>query len=70
MTVFAVFSLWCGLVYLLIQRSQPLQPDKLEDDLGEDLDMAARAYRKLVAEAEWLAAPKINLKLSGKWVKR
>ncbi len=69
MTVFAVFSLWCGLVYLLAMRPKPLQPDKIEDELT-DLDMAEVAYRRLVREAEWLAAPRINVRLSGKWVKR
>ena len=70
MTAFSLVMLWLAAIWLVYTwRESPLQPDQLEDGLGE-LDMSELAYRRLMREADWLSAPKINLRLSGKWVRR
>ena len=68
MSAFEAFMFWIGLVYLIyLCKVEPLQPDKLEDDLG-DLDMTE--YRRTLDEQAWLDRPVLNVTLSRKWTRR
>lgn len=60
--MFVLFMLWvcaCWVVYQLTVR--PLQPDRLEDDLG-DVDLRRRP--RVLSEASWWDDPIVNVTLS------
>lgn len=68
MTPFIAFCLWLLACWLVARRVQPLQPDRLEDDLG-DVDVTERRFQVALREAEWWERPAVNLRLSRKWVR-
>ena len=62
MTPFLAFCFWLGMIWLIYQcKVAPLQPDKLEDDLG-DLDMTE--YRRTLREQAYWDEPCVNVMLS------
>ena len=64
MTPFSALMLWMGLCWLVYRcKVEPLQPDKLEDNLG-DVDVRSREFQVALKNASWWDEPQINVALS------
>lgn len=64
MSAFEALMLWMGLCYLVYQcRVEPLQPDRLEDDLT-DVDLSDVHRQREIRNADWMDRPIVNVVLS------
>ena len=64
MSLFTAFMLWVFLCWLVVSWTErPLQPDRLEDDLG-DVDLGERSRQVELREALWWESPVVNVVLS------
>ena len=64
MSLFTAFMLWVFLCWLVVSLTErPLQPDRLEDDLG-DVDLAERSRQVELRNTLWWESPVVNVVLS------